>query len=204
MEALCKSGSLFEVTVPDYRQLKACHREVGLLKELWDMIVMVSWGSLGPAGTGCGGCVRTSRGAGGRGHPTGSPWPSLSVWAVVSPSICSLSCCSILSPISSPLQGHLSHSGAPPSDRSPCKAPASCHYLGVRTPVPFGRDISTRPQHTQLPRRELVALICAARSRPSLSAVLGFRDSSVPSLRNVCSCLLLPSDWTSLFFTVEI
>lgn len=41
MEALCKSASLFEVTVPDYKQLKACHREVRLLKELWDMIVMV-------------------------------------------------------------------------------------------------------------------------------------------------------------------
>uniref|UniRef100_A0A8W4FHF7 Dynein axonemal heavy chain 17 n=1 Tax=Sus scrofa TaxID=9823 RepID=A0A8W4FHF7_PIG len=34
-------GSLFEVTVPDYKQLKACHKEVRLLKELWDMIVMV-------------------------------------------------------------------------------------------------------------------------------------------------------------------
>lgn len=41
MEALCKSASLFEVTVPDYKQLKACHKEVRLLKELWDMIVMV-------------------------------------------------------------------------------------------------------------------------------------------------------------------
>ncbi|XP_040604010.1 dynein heavy chain 17, axonemal [Mesocricetus auratus] len=42
MDALCKSASLFEVTVPDYKQLKACHREVRLLKELWDMIVMVN------------------------------------------------------------------------------------------------------------------------------------------------------------------
>ncbi|XP_036920260.1 dynein heavy chain 17, axonemal [Sturnira hondurensis] len=42
MEALCKSGSLFEVAVPDYKQLKACHKEVRLLKELWDMIVMVN------------------------------------------------------------------------------------------------------------------------------------------------------------------
>jgi hypothetical protein len=41
MEALCKSGSLFEVAVPDYKQLKACHKEVRLLKELWDMIMMV-------------------------------------------------------------------------------------------------------------------------------------------------------------------
>ncbi|KAL4687709.1 hypothetical protein H8959_019837 [Pygathrix nigripes] len=42
MEALSKSGGLFEVTVPDYKQLKACHREVHLLKELWDMIVVVN------------------------------------------------------------------------------------------------------------------------------------------------------------------
>lgn len=55
MEALCKSGSLFEVTVPDYKQLKACRREVGLLKELWDMIDMVRRGSRGFSGTGCGG-----------------------------------------------------------------------------------------------------------------------------------------------------
>lgn len=58
MEALCKSGSLFEVTVPDYKQLKACHKEVRLLKELWDMIVMVramagTWPG-GGAGQGCG------------------------------------------------------------------------------------------------------------------------------------------------------
>lgn len=43
MEGLYKSGGLFEVAVPDYKQLKACHKEVCLLKELWDMIVMVSW-----------------------------------------------------------------------------------------------------------------------------------------------------------------
>ncbi|KAM9208504.1 dynein axonemal heavy chain 17 [Dugong dugon] len=42
MEELSKSGSLFEVTVPDYKQLKACHKEVRLLKELWDMVVMVN------------------------------------------------------------------------------------------------------------------------------------------------------------------
>lgn len=50
MDSLCKSGGLFEVTVPDYKQLKACHKEVRLLKELWDMIVMVR----GVAGTRCG------------------------------------------------------------------------------------------------------------------------------------------------------
>lgn len=57
MEALCKSGSLFEVTVPDYKQLKACHKEVRLLKELWDMIVMVrgrqAWGQGGGRLHGC-------------------------------------------------------------------------------------------------------------------------------------------------------
>ncbi|XP_016061753.1 PREDICTED: dynein heavy chain 17, axonemal [Miniopterus natalensis] len=42
MEGLSKSGGLFEVAVPDYRQLKACHKEVCLLKELWDMIFMVN------------------------------------------------------------------------------------------------------------------------------------------------------------------
>ncbi|XP_006886407.1 PREDICTED: dynein heavy chain 17, axonemal [Elephantulus edwardii] len=42
MEELSKTGSLFEVTVPDYKQLKACHKEVRLLKELWDMIFMVN------------------------------------------------------------------------------------------------------------------------------------------------------------------
>ncbi|KAK2112190.1 hypothetical protein P7K49_011937 [Saguinus oedipus] len=52
MEALSKSGSLFEVTVPDYKQLKACHREVRLLKELWDMIVMVSAGHATQVGPG--------------------------------------------------------------------------------------------------------------------------------------------------------
>ncbi|XP_055971730.1 dynein axonemal heavy chain 17 [Sorex fumeus] len=42
MEALLKSGGLFEVSVPDYKQLKACHRETCLLKELWDMIFTVN------------------------------------------------------------------------------------------------------------------------------------------------------------------
>ncbi|XP_009470045.1 PREDICTED: dynein heavy chain 17, axonemal isoform X2 [Nipponia nippon] len=40
--ALSKSAGLFEVSVPEYKQLKACHREVRLLKELWDMIVLVN------------------------------------------------------------------------------------------------------------------------------------------------------------------
>ncbi|XP_077689901.1 dynein axonemal heavy chain 17 [Eretmochelys imbricata] len=42
MEALSKSAGLFEVSVPDYKQLKTCHKEVRLLKELWDMIVLVN------------------------------------------------------------------------------------------------------------------------------------------------------------------
>ncbi|KAL8163407.1 UNVERIFIED_CONTAM: Dynein heavy chain 17, axonemal, partial [Gekko kuhli] len=42
MEALSKSAGLFEVSVPDYKQLKACHKEVRLLKELWDMTVLVN------------------------------------------------------------------------------------------------------------------------------------------------------------------
>ncbi|KAM6377006.1 LOW QUALITY PROTEIN: dynein axonemal heavy chain 17 [Pluvialis apricaria] len=42
MAALSKSAELFEMSVPKYKQLKACHREVRLLKELWDMIVLVN------------------------------------------------------------------------------------------------------------------------------------------------------------------
>ncbi|NXP09467.1 DYH17 protein, partial [Thinocorus orbignyianus] len=42
MAALSKSANLFEVTVPKYKQLKACHREVRLLKDLWDMIFLVN------------------------------------------------------------------------------------------------------------------------------------------------------------------
>lgn len=64
MEALCKSGSLFEVTVPDYKQLKACHKEVRLLKELWDMIVMVrAMAGTRPGGGGGPGLRGPGRGA---------------------------------------------------------------------------------------------------------------------------------------------
>ncbi|KAF1507297.1 Dynein heavy chain 17, axonemal, partial [Eudyptula minor] len=42
MATLSKSAGLFEVLVPEYKQLKACHREVRLLKELWDMIILVN------------------------------------------------------------------------------------------------------------------------------------------------------------------
>ncbi|KAM3592376.1 uncharacterized protein V6R79_017533 [Siganus canaliculatus] len=41
MASLMESASLFEVTVSEYKQLRQCRREVGLLKELWDMITMV-------------------------------------------------------------------------------------------------------------------------------------------------------------------
>lgn len=41
MVALIKSASLFEVNVADYKQLNACRKEVGQLKELWDMILLV-------------------------------------------------------------------------------------------------------------------------------------------------------------------
>ncbi|MCJ8738378.1 hypothetical protein PDJAM_G00035190 [Pangasius djambal] len=39
MTALIESASLFEVNVPDYKQLKQCRKEVSILKELWDMIM---------------------------------------------------------------------------------------------------------------------------------------------------------------------
>ncbi|XP_032430935.1 dynein axonemal heavy chain 9 [Xiphophorus hellerii] len=41
MASLMESASLFEVTVSEYKQLRQCRREVGLLKELWDMITLV-------------------------------------------------------------------------------------------------------------------------------------------------------------------
>ncbi|XP_042198221.1 dynein axonemal heavy chain 9 isoform X3 [Callorhinchus milii] len=41
MLALNDSAVLFEVSVPDYKQLKQCRKEACLLKELWDMITVV-------------------------------------------------------------------------------------------------------------------------------------------------------------------
>ncbi|XP_039595259.1 dynein heavy chain 9, axonemal [Polypterus senegalus] len=38
---IIESAALFEVNVPDYKQLKQCRKEVSLLKDLWDMINMV-------------------------------------------------------------------------------------------------------------------------------------------------------------------
>lgn len=42
MASITESAVLFEVNVPDYRQLKQCRKEVLLLKELWDMIAVVN------------------------------------------------------------------------------------------------------------------------------------------------------------------
>ncbi|NWI40584.1 DYH17 protein, partial [Picathartes gymnocephalus] len=42
MAALATSAGLFEVTVPEYKQLKMCRKELRLLKELWDMVTLVN------------------------------------------------------------------------------------------------------------------------------------------------------------------
>ncbi|NXY12732.1 DYH17 protein, partial [Atrichornis clamosus] len=42
MTALATSAELFEVSVPEYKQLKTCRRELRLLKELWDMVSLVN------------------------------------------------------------------------------------------------------------------------------------------------------------------
>jgi dynein heavy chain len=41
MNALLQSASLFEVSVPDYKQLKVCRRELVMIKTLWDYISIV-------------------------------------------------------------------------------------------------------------------------------------------------------------------
>ncbi|XP_033732158.1 dynein beta chain, ciliary-like [Pecten maximus] len=41
MSDLLDSAGLFEVNVPDFKQLKQCRKEIKLLKTLWDYIVMV-------------------------------------------------------------------------------------------------------------------------------------------------------------------
>uniref|UniRef100_A0A803WBL3 Dynein axonemal heavy chain 17 n=1 Tax=Ficedula albicollis TaxID=59894 RepID=A0A803WBL3_FICAL len=38
MAALATSAALFEVSVPEYKQLKMCRKELRLLKDLWDMV----------------------------------------------------------------------------------------------------------------------------------------------------------------------
>ncbi|KAH0629591.1 hypothetical protein JD844_011790, partial [Phrynosoma platyrhinos] len=42
MGSIHESATLFEVSVPDYKQLKQCRKEACILKELWDMISMVT------------------------------------------------------------------------------------------------------------------------------------------------------------------
>uniref|UniRef100_A0A8C4V4J9 Dynein axonemal heavy chain 17 n=1 Tax=Falco tinnunculus TaxID=100819 RepID=A0A8C4V4J9_FALTI len=42
MTSIYESAGLFEVMVPDYKQLKQCRKELCLLKELWDMISLVN------------------------------------------------------------------------------------------------------------------------------------------------------------------
>ena len=41
MQMLNDSGVLFEVTVPDFKQVKQCRKEIKLLKQLWDYITLV-------------------------------------------------------------------------------------------------------------------------------------------------------------------
>lgn len=42
MTSIYESVGLFEVMVPDYKQLKQCRKEIHLLKELWDVISVVN------------------------------------------------------------------------------------------------------------------------------------------------------------------
>ncbi|NXE69982.1 DYH17 protein, partial [Calcarius ornatus] len=42
MEALATSAALFEVSLPEYKQLKTCRKELRLLKDLWDMVTLVN------------------------------------------------------------------------------------------------------------------------------------------------------------------
>lgn len=41
MTALLEASSLFEVNAPDFKQLKQCRKEMKLLKQLWDYIIIV-------------------------------------------------------------------------------------------------------------------------------------------------------------------
>uniref|UniRef100_A0A8B9HPK8 Dynein, axonemal, heavy chain 9 n=1 Tax=Astyanax mexicanus TaxID=7994 RepID=A0A8B9HPK8_ASTMX len=41
MAKLIESAGLFEVNIPDYKQLKQCRKEVSILKELWDVVSVV-------------------------------------------------------------------------------------------------------------------------------------------------------------------
>ena len=41
MKGLKEAAWLFEVTVSDFKQLKACRHEIAMLKTLWDMVILV-------------------------------------------------------------------------------------------------------------------------------------------------------------------
>ncbi|CAF2140297.1 unnamed protein product [Rotaria magnacalcarata] len=41
MQMLNDSAALFEVTVPDFKQVKQCRKEIKLLKQLWDYVLLV-------------------------------------------------------------------------------------------------------------------------------------------------------------------
>jgi dynein heavy chain len=41
MAKMLDAAGLFEVNVPDFKQLKQCRKEIKLLKTLWDYVVMV-------------------------------------------------------------------------------------------------------------------------------------------------------------------
>ena len=41
MKSLREAAGLFEVSVPEFKQLQTCRREIKLLKVLWDMIMLV-------------------------------------------------------------------------------------------------------------------------------------------------------------------
>ena len=41
MQQLLASAQLFEVNIPEFKQLKQCRKEIGLLKALWDVVHVV-------------------------------------------------------------------------------------------------------------------------------------------------------------------
>lgn len=41
MAGLIESAGLFEVNLPDFKQIKQCRKEILLLKQLWDFIFIV-------------------------------------------------------------------------------------------------------------------------------------------------------------------
>ncbi len=41
MQSIQEASGLFEVNVPEFKQLKACRREVRMLKNLWDLTTLV-------------------------------------------------------------------------------------------------------------------------------------------------------------------